>query len=409
MRSLKQAKKCVRLRWQFLLCILIYVSTLGHTKENELELRIDAMMQEGIPLVVGHHPSYGHYVLSIAFSDLANREQAREDAKLQAMAAIGEFIKGVDITRQTVSTERVVVSGVGQDETQYESTFTDEIKAQFAGRLSAIRPVKFDKVDGKMYAVLMLSEHGSSMNENNPNGQELGRLGEDDRSKSSSVWVESIGLASLAHRSRQDARDIAIENALANAVNQASGASIKSQSRKYNRAISIAIASDSNGFVSQYNVLEETTKGRDYHVKIRALVDSQRLVSERAKIVERFNHATFAIVCEDRQLKHWLQKELKNLGFVIKQSDAKATHVFNVSQNQREVTNHMGQRGVETAITVALEDKETSEILFTVLNNTKKTRVFITPEQRARQASLRAATKAMTKTLGADIVSALVI
>ncbi|MFK0573651.1 hypothetical protein, partial [Endozoicomonas sp.] len=120
----------------------------------------------------------------------------------------------------------------------------------------------------------------------------------------------------------------------------------------------------------------------------------------------------FSVQSSNSEKTDWLVNELERLGFAInddkaKDSKTKATHTFYLEQSQRTVNNHNGKAGVETALVVKLKDNSSGDILFTVMNDPLKSRIYVKPIERAGQVSQISAYKKLKKKLGIEVVQAL--
>ena len=227
-----------------------------------------------------------------------------------------------------------------------------------------------------------------------------------EKSKQIIDGLASKGLAWMK-TGEQKAREQALLDAMRNAVQQVQGVMLSGMSGMFNEALSFALSSKTEGYVSHYEILEEDIARGNYQVLILAQVNGGKLLKDVNFYLDIFADPMFSIVTGNGDKASWLARELEGLGFALHQGHQKPTHTFFLTERQQPVKNHNGKTGIETALTLQLKDNKTGLVLFTIKNNPLKARIYVTPMERAKQVSAVSAYKTLGKQLGPEIVTAL--
>lgn len=399
---------------RLLICLSVWVFLLSYSPdsksiEHNFEPLINQMLLNGIPLEIGSNHQSGQFVLAIGLSELSD-QNAREDAKLKALSEIGEFLQGTQVSRQTVITETQVLN---HDQTEYSHQFYDEIRSQFQGHIEAARIIKQGQHDNLHYVVVLLSTNGHTeqqqiIDKTNLSVDNTLVLNSTTDSTPRPILLNVIGYASTSRKSKKEARQLALEDAFINAINQVNGLSIESQTNKFNRSIEIATSTRSRGYIESYKIVDEKVEGRDYKIELSATVNRHKLKQDNQAFLSQFLHARFAINSNNPIIKAWFTDQLLPLGFRLLTDQNQASHVFKVELNQTEIVDQYQQSGYQTSIQLALIDVASTEILFTLSTNPNKSSVYTKPPERALALSLQAAFRSIEKRLEKEIIEALV-
>ena len=363
-----------------------------------------AMLDTDGALRTGTNEQDGYYLVSLAFSDLSSEIKAREDAKLAALKSLSEFLNGSAISgKSSAITEYISEQKNGATQEYSYQKFVDVVESQFKGNLNTSKTIKQGRYKGRYFVAIAITESDTNkksvlVTDNKPLLAEKG-----NKFKT----VTSKGFASVKSTSFKKARNVAIQDALRNAVQQANGLAIKGKSGRLGEAITMAISSQSQGYVRSYEILDENNKRGELIVVIVAEVDEGKLVKDARFFLDAFSSPTFGLNTTDDSTKNWIKKELELLGFVFQSNMKTASHIFSIEMNQNVIENHLGKMGIETEYSIELEEKHSTTSLFTIANDVKKSRIYISPESRAKQVSKIAALKSLKKQLAPEIISAL--
>ncbi|MEC4725025.1 hypothetical protein HWQ46_05590 [Shewanella sp. D64] len=361
----------------------------------------------------------GYYVVAISFSSRSNENKALEDARIKALRQLSDMINGVTMSGSSHSSIEFASVSDNDHTSEFSSeTFTDVVNTHFKGQLSAAKQLKSGQYDGDYFVAIIITQTDSaqisslrSSSASSPSSSQTIIITTDHNSSvaqtnSQEKTVESKGLASMKHGEAQ-ARKQALIDAIRNAVQQAQGVMMQGKSGKFNDAISLAISTKTEGYVSNYDLIDEDIERGQYYVIINATVNASKLLNDVNFYTQVLGQPIFSLTSENNTKTSWLIDELERLGFAINDGTTTATHHFSLSQSQRQVENHKGLKGVETSLSINLKDSATGDILFTVNNSPLKSRIYVQPESRAAQVSEHSAYKQMKKKMGIEIIQAL--
>lgn len=154
------------------------------------------------------------------------------------------------------------------------------------------------------------------------------------------VWVMAKGAASTAKVPRGEARTLAIQDAQRNAVEQAIGTMLSSETLVENFIlIKDKILTRVEGYVKKYELTEEKIEEGEYRVTIRAQVEQTSLADDiraLAHILPRMNYPTIVIAMKQQTLsknaevididlssaEQVLVAELSEKGFIVAEPSA---------------------------------------------------------------------------------------
>ncbi len=379
----------------------VWNSAYAHSPISDVITMLDA---DG-GLRSGNNLHDGYYLVALSFSDLSDELTAKEDAKLAALRSISEFLNGVEISgHSSTSTTYISESKSEGGELFIAQSFSDVVESQFKGNIGASKVVKQGLYKGRYFVAIAITEHDTK------NKAALVTPLDRPLFSEKGIRIKKItakGVAKLGANSYKKAREIAIHEALRNAVQQANGVAIQGRSGRIGETITMAMSSNTQGYVRSYKVLEESEKRGQLVVVVFAEVDEAKLVKDVGFFLNAFSSPTFQLKTTDESTKSWLKKELEALGFVFQSTKSNTTHVFNVNMQQNLVENHLGKAGVETQYSIELVEHRSNISLFTLLNDVRKSKIYISPESRARQVSKIAALKSLKQQLAPEVISAL--
>ncbi len=361
----------------------------------------------------GKDDVHGYYVVSVgvvpAGSDMT---KAYTHARLEALRMMTEFINGVLVSGGASSSE----AAQGDQRVQ---RFRSVVVERFKGHIEGARVWRQGPVGEKVFVVLLLDETGLKARDRfrsrgeNPTPRPAVVQGSHNSamagpSASRRETVEADGYAPLEGQSISRARKAAIRDALRNAIEKVNGVAIRGRAGRLGKHISQIIASQSEGFIATYDVISEERQGEDYHVRVRAVVDTAGVMKAVDLYLQVLGAPRFRVEAPG-SYRNWLTAKLKGMGFEMVAPGARATHLFKMEVRQDPVPNPMGgSDGFATEASVTLVDLENGEEVLTVRNpSPNRTAVFVAPERVARAASERLALRQLDRILEKRIITAL--
>lgn len=406
----------LRIMKSMLLALLLACSSMLHAEPMD---DVFTLFDMGGGTISGNSAVDGYYVVAMGVSNQSNESKALEDARMDALRKLNEMIHGVTASgRSGASLEHITISDSSGEREFSNELFVEVVNTKFSGSLSAVKELKSGRYDGDYFVALMIAENDiqkvSRLRSNNQPGSTSNTviIASGDVAASvvetelKSQFVESKGLADMKN-GEAEARKLALVNAMHNAVQQVQGVLLQGKAGKYNGAVSLAISTKSEGYVSGYELLDEDIARGQYYVVIEAEVNSSKLLNDISFYTKVLGHPVFDIQSENQLKSDWLTDELEGLGFVINDGKTKSSHSFFLKQKQKDVINHKGVKGIETLLSVELKDNTTGEILFTVVNNPMKSRIYVEPMSRAKQVSEHIAYKQMQEKMGVEVIQSL--
>lgn len=364
----------------------------------------------------------GYYVVAMGTSSRSSESKGFEEARIDALRQLTEMINGVTMSGSTsASMEYITVSDGDKPKEFSRESFVDVVNTRFKGQLSAAKMLKKGNYDGEYFVAIAISEsdlsnigslRSSTNNGSNGGGGNTIIIATDASNQSIAQFdkgptsVESKGLASMK-AGEQKAREQALQDAIRNAVQQAQGVMLQGKSGTFNDALSMALSTKTEGYVSSYEILDEDIERGNYYIIMVAEVDAGKLLNDVNFYLNVLGQPIFTVKSENQAKSGWITDELERLGFAINDGKTKPTHTFSLKQSQRAIEDHKGSKGVETTLSINLKDNVTGEILFTVTNTPIKTRIYVQPESRAKQVSEHVAYKQMKKKLAVEVIQSL--
>ncbi len=369
----------------------------------------------------GRNELDGYYVVAIGFSENRNKHKAAEESRMEALRQLNGMINGVTMSGSTSASMEYITVSDDQGSSEFSrETFVDVVNETFSGQLNAAKTLKSGKYGKSYYTAIVVTEtdikssaslRGSSNSNASSGGNTIiiatgGVDSTMSQANRGEKVVISTGMAELSN-GRSQARKLAIEDAQRNAIQQAQGVMLQGKSGRFNGVVASALSTKTEGYISNYELLDEYKDGRDYVVEIEATLDGGKLLHDVNFYTAVFGQPVFAIESENASKTDWMIDELETLGFTISKNRKAATHLFNLKQQQVVVKDANGKDGIQTRIVLSLTDLHTKDILFTIKNNPIKTESYLQPISRAKEISELASYKKLKKQIGPESIQAL--
>lgn len=358
----------------------------------------------------GNDSDEGYYLTALGMASGSSETLAKEEARMEALRYLNEMVNGINVSGSSYASIEYISSSNDPGNDYFREAFRDVVETSFKGHLSAAKTIKQGKYGDQFFVAIAISENdvrktGSLRSTGHSTGSQpldATIAGPGNTSES----IETKGLAPMKH-GEQRAREMALQDAMRNAVQQVQGVMVQGKSGAFNEALSFAISTKTEGYVGSYEILDEDIARGNYYVIIMAEVNSGKLLNDVNFYLDILGEPVFALQSDDPSKGSWLTSELERLGFTLHDGSSKPTHTFSLRQSQRQVKNHNGKIGAETSLTVTLKDNLSGEVLFTIINDPLKSRIYVTPYDRAKQVSQVSAYKKLKKQLGPEVITSL--
>ena len=367
----------------------------------------------------GHEKDGGYYIAALGFSHRSSEAKAYEEARLEALRYLNDMVNGITMSGSTYTSTEYVSESSQAGASEYSSdVFREVVDVVFKGHLSAAKTLKKGMYDGQYFVAISISEkdlaHLARLRAGSNGGGAGGttvviatdQIGAVADFSQEAQEVEAKGLAPMKH-GEQQARVLALQDAMRNAVQQAQGVMLQGKSGAFNEALAFAISTKTEGYVGGYEILDEDISRGNYYVVLLAQVNAGQLLNDVNFYLDILGQPVFSVDSGAEGKIDWLVNELERLGFSIHTREAGSTHTFYLKQTQKEVRNHNGKTGIETSLSLSLKDRSTGEILFTIVNDPLKARIYVSPLERARQVSQVSAYRRLQKQLGPEVIQSL--
>lgn len=375
------------------------------------------LLDSGGGIHSGRSATDGYYIVAMGLSDRSSDSKASEEARLEAIQHLSTMVNGVTTSgNSSAYFAHSSQTRNGQSTSFSEEKFVDVINTSFKGHLGAAKTIKQGRYGDDYFVAIAITE------------SDVGQIGGLRTSRPASsntaatiIIGDSSSVASFNNDTRQveakglgamksgeaKARELALMDAMRNAVQQVQGVMIQGKSGSFGETLSFALSSKTEGYVSSYDILDEDIARGSYQVTLIAQVNSGQLLGDINFYLDLFDDPVFAIDSSSNGESDWLTNELERLGFTLNSQASDATHSFILQQRQTAVENHHGVMGYETALTVKLKDNTSGEVLFTIMNAPVKSRIFVQPLSRSKMVSQASAYKQLQKQLGPEVITAL--
>lgn len=371
-----------------------------------------SLLDNGNGTRTGNNTVDGYYIVALGTSNLSSESKGLADARMTALRQLSEVINGVTISGDSsAAMEYVSVSEEGNNQEFSSEAFHNVVSTYFNGKVSAAKLLKSGSYDGRYFSAMVITEtdinNSKKLQVSQPNKANTKDTNNSLADFSNTAQqVEAKGMASMKHGEAK-ARKLALEDALRNAVQQAQGVMLQGKSGRFNDAIATALTTKTEGYISSYEVLEEDIARGQYSLTIDAEVNAAQLLSDISFYTNVLGEPVFYLSTDNKLKTDWLRDELESLGFSFNTNKAKSTHSFYLQQSQVAVKNHKQSTGIETKLALKLQDNRSADILFTITNNSLKTRIYVQPQSRAKQVSEHVAYKQMKKKLPIEVIQSL--
>ncbi|MFK0570245.1 hypothetical protein, partial [Endozoicomonas sp.] len=297
------------------------------------------LLDNGGGVKSGQSSGLGYYVTALGFSDRSSEAKAYEEARIEALRYLNDMVNGVTISGSTYSASEYI-SEMSQGETSEYSqeAFRDVIDTVFKGHLSAAKTLKKGQYDGQYFVAIAITQSDIAKvqalsSRQSPSGSSPGSSGTTviiATNSSSTIatftgesqTVESKGLASMKN-GEQKAREIALQDAMRNAVQQVQGVMLQGKSGSFNEALSFALSTKTEGYVGGYDIIDEDIARGNYYVLIMARVNAGQLLSDVNFYLDILGEPVFSVQSSNSEKTDWLVNELERLGFAINDDKAK--------------------------------------------------------------------------------------
>lgn len=256
---------------------------------------IAAPMDEVFPLLEdgggarsGKDSQQGYYITALGFASGSSEAKAYEEARLQALRNLNEMVNGVVMSGHSSSSINYATeSKNGVTSESSRQTFEEVVNLEFKGQLSAAKQIKKGRYDDQYFVAIAISQQDvaniASLRApaaNRPTNVPVSAGSKSIAQFSNSTKsVESMGLSSMK-TGEQKAREQALLDAMRNAVQQVQGVMLSGKSGMYNEALSYALSSKTEGYVSNYEILDEDIARGNYQVRIQAQVNGGKLLKD---------------------------------------------------------------------------------------------------------------------------------
>ncbi|WP_461536944.1 hypothetical protein [Spongorhabdus nitratireducens] len=405
-------------KWRLVTSLFLSM-VLSHTTAAAPMDDVFTLLDSGGGVRSGHDTSQGYYITALGFSNRSNEAKGFEEARMEALRHLNEMVNGVTMSGSTYSASQYVSETVDEVTSEYSSeTFREVAEVAFKGHLSAVKVLKKGRYDDRYFVAVAISEqdlaHISGLRTipsgagsasatviiSTDSNRSIAQFG--DQAKT----VEAKGLASMKY-GEQKARELALQDAMRNAVQQVQGVMLQGKSGAFNEALSFALETRTEGYVGGYDIVDEDIARGSYYIIIMARVNAGQLLSDVSFYLDALNEPVFAVKSSSNARTDWLTDELERLGFAINDGKAGTSHTFYLEQSQRQVQKHNGKVGMETSLVLKLKDNASGDVLFTIMNDPLKSRIYVSPLERSAQVSQVSAYRQLEKKLGVEVIQAL--
>jgi hypothetical protein len=217
----------------------------------------------------GTTDTHGSFFL-VAVGIPVDEEDFIRKGRTIALKEIGAFI-GVEVSAESEIIKRSETTIVdGEKHTEFFKSFSTATRTSIQERLTGVGLFTVEESEDLIHLGFLLSERDSQAAVNMKQAMET--------RDSTRTAVRAIGLASL-NDGIANARTVAVERALREAIRKTAGTTILSQdAQKGSEFLDEQVFTSTHGFCSSYEVLQEAEMREVYRVEVLAVVDPERVV-----------------------------------------------------------------------------------------------------------------------------------
>jgi hypothetical protein len=386
-------------------CCLSFATLTSSFASVPSDALVDLLEAEG-GIATGNNSDDGYFIVVMGFSDESNENKAYELARLSALKQLNEFVNGSTTSGYSASTMRY--DNTSSVEKSNSESFVSVVENLFKGAIVAAKVIKKGRYSTNYFVSLALTQNDVALQSAlKGSGKQNSKVQAIAQKVDIGIQtIEAKGLASMKD-GKASARELAIQNALRNAVQQAQGVMLSGRSGVFGEALNSAISTKTQGYVHSYEIIDEEKSRGDYLVSIVAEVDTAPLLNDIDFYLDILNTPVFYVVAKDKSDSLWLTNYLENMGFILSTKRDDATHVFKIEKIQQVSQSYQNKEGITTKLSVTFENVMTGEVVFTAINNVNKSAIYIEPQTRAINISKKMAYKDLGKSLSEEIITSL--
>jgi|TARA_R110001583_G_scaffold77377_1_gene210738 hypothetical protein len=386
-------------------CCLSFATLTSSFASVPSDALVDLLEAEG-GIATGNNSDDGYFIVVMGFSDESNENKAYELARLSALKQLNEFVNGSTTSGYSAATMRYDNTSSGEESNS--ESFVSVVENSFKGAIVAAKVIKKGRYSTNYFVSLALTQNDVALQSAlKGSGKQNSKVQAIAQKVDTGIQtIEAKGLASMKD-GKASARELAIQNALRNAVQQAQGVMLSGRSGVFGEALNSAISTKTQGYVHSYEIIDEEKSRGDYLVSIVAEVDTAPLLNDIDFYLDILNTPVFYVEAKDKSDSLWLTNYLENMGFILSTKRDDATHVFKIEKIQQVSQSHQNKAGITTKLSVTFENIMTGEIVFTAINNVNKSAIYIAPQTRAINISKKMAYKDLGKSLSEEIITSL--
>ncbi|SKA67580.1 hypothetical protein [Desulfobaculum bizertense] len=342
----------MRFIFSMLICLLSITPSFA---ADFLQQKAQGMYQRGADIQVVKSSQTGVGVIALGHAFNGDSHKALELARMDALKHLGAYLRGERVT----STDQATFVSNGDE---CAEAFFSQMTTHVDAFLKSAEQVASGRSQKETWVAVAVTQRGNAVH------GELDKI-------SSSNEVKAKGFGSL-QSGQVKARQIALGQALRNAVEQYLGVSTVSRSTAEDGGnLRSGVSAVSRGHVEKYSVIKEYVANGQYVVEIAARVSEKENGTSLSAVKESLGRPSFFIYTKDQRLREMLMEVLSDNELPVTAQESSARYVLLAKVKKQKYTLPADEKmkGMKTTITIAACDsKNASDALFTVKNDPER-------------------------------------
>jgi hypothetical protein len=212
--------------------------------------------------------------------------------------------------------------------------------------------------------------------------------------------VQAVGFGIIIDAKIAPAKQLALQNALRNAVEQVMGTMLVGQSQLMdNEKVKSKVISQTVGNIKQYRIVKEAQNGHNYQVVVNAQIAEKQILDNYAAMVRSMGNPGFFIKTVDPDLQTALAGFLADLGFFVTTNQRDAQFIVDADCKYIIVKDEHYGDGIQIDLELRLHDVTTNQQLIGIRNVPRLTTTYSGSFHQLRQSAAGKAFKTMKKNL----------
>ena len=398
---------------KFLFTISLFgIVVLSAISSETINQVVSRMKASNLSSAFGSNKEEGDYFIVLTKTTVSakmNPNQAEELARIQAKKSIAAFF-GQDITaNEETSFLSKTVFVDGKEKEEMEETFKSFMRTDISQLLRGAKEISLTKAGDTITSIYLVSDKSKSLSNKLSSASSSELDSSVPEYNSSDSTVISIGVATIIKNRVDEAKKMALNRAMQNAVEQVLGTMLASTTQVQDlEKVKSKIFSNTVGFIDNYRIKEEGVSGGSYKINGSFTVSKNKLYDSYKSMLQTIGDPYFYVVAiNDKELTEKFWEFFSDLGFKITDKLSAADYIIELNGKFAKRKHPIDKReGTQLSLWIKIFNYDTRKLLFSIKNDPRKACVFIGDAERQHELAIKKALAQVKEPLHHKINSA---